>query len=156
MVSEKYVNVRATTAEKKDLTLGINCHILGQPIPSLCFETGPSHGTHQRLKKATVRLMSISPVFSNNVANIADKLGKINCRWAAVITEAAGQAGPDIFVYRRRVNITGNNEIDQLPGREWFADQCQGAGGRAFPAVLTGKGIMIRNDLGQRLPADTF
>jgi hypothetical protein len=45
--------------------------------------------------------MSIPSIFSDNVANIPDKLGKINGRWTAVITKATGQAGPYIFVYRR-------------------------------------------------------
>jgi hypothetical protein len=100
--------------------------------------------------------MSIPSIFSDNVANIPDKLGEINGRWTAVITKATGQAGPYIFVYRGRINITGNDGVDQFPGREWFADQRQGTGGRTFPAVLTCKGIMIRNDLGQSVPADTF
>jgi hypothetical protein len=61
-------------------------------------------------------LMSIPSILSDNVANISDKLGEINCRWTTVITKATGEAGPYIFVYRRRINITGDDGVDQFPG----------------------------------------
>jgi len=60
--------------------------------------------------------MRFPSVFSDNVANIPDKLGKINCRRTALITKATGQAGPDVFVYGRRIDITGDDGVDQFPG----------------------------------------
>ena len=81
------------------------------------------------------------------MAQILNECREIDRRRAAVVAQAAGEAGPDILLDAGRMEATGKDRGGNGPRRKGLADQGQGAGGGAFAAVLAGMDIVGGNQL---------
>ena len=155
--AEEDVEIGSAPAEEKNGALRSRADGFREMVPSAWRKVVGGHGAHDALEKTAVGGCVGKLPAAVVGAHVLDELREVDGGWAALVTEAAGEAGVappsrTSWLSARPAMISAATE----PGRKRLSGEGQRTGRSALAAILTGEHIVRRHDLlgglGRALP----